>query len=143
MSISKSNIQNLVDKIDSTDETFDNKKTFSEFIHPFFEELGWNFETDVKSDTFENTLNAFQIDKVTRFYLKEFPITSSLELFKDEILSMISYAYNKGVTWAIVTNFKETRVYNTESKGKTLASMQHYSFLASEYVEKFQKLYIN
>jgi type I restriction-modification system DNA methylase subunit len=138
--VSKKRIQDLVDKIDSIDESYDGKKTFSEFIHPFFEELGWNFKTDVKSDIFENTLNAFQIEGVTRFYLKEFPIISSLESFKDEILSMISYAYNKGVTWAIVTNFKETRVYNTESTGKTLASMQHYEFLASEYLEKFEHL---
>ncbi len=137
----KNNIQKLVDKLDSIDETYDDKNTSRDFIHPFFEELGWDFKTDVKQDKSENSPgSAFQIDNVTRFYLKEFPITSSLESSKEDILSLMSYAYNKGVTWAIATNFKETRVYNTESTGRTLASMQHQTFLASEYIEKFEYL---
>ena len=142
MSISniKNNIQNLVDKLDSADEKYDDKST-TNFIHSFFDELGWDFKTDVKSYKSENSSgSAFQIDGVTRFYLKEFPLSSSLESFKDEIVSSVSYAYNKGVTWVIVTNFKELRVYNTESTGRTLASMQHFSLLASEYVEKFKYL---
>ncbi len=138
MSNLKNNIQKLVDKLDSIDEKYDDKNTSLDFIHPFFEELGWDFKTDVKSEKSPGT--AFQIDKVTRFYLKEFPLNSSLESFKEDILTLLSYAYNKGVTWAVVTNFKETRVYNAESTGKTLASMQHYSFLASEYIEKFEHL---
>ena len=75
---------------------------------------------------------------MTRFYLKEFPLNSSLESLKKEVTSCVSYGFNKAVTWVIVTNFKETKVYNTESTGKTLASMQHYSFLASEYIENFK-----
>ena len=138
MSDLKNSIQKLVDKLDSIDEKYDDKNTSLDFIHPFFEELGWDFKTDVKSESSQGT--GFQIDKVTRFYLKEFPLNSSLESFKEDILALLSYAYNKGVTWAIVTNFKETRVYNSESTGKTLASMQHYSFLASEYIEKFEYL---
>jgi hypothetical protein len=137
----KNKIEKLVNQLGVHSKENNLEATHSKFIQPFFESLGWNFNTDVKSENFENsTINAFQIDNVTRFYLKEFSADSSLELLKDEILSCISYAYNKGVTWAIITNFKETRVYNTESTGRTLASMQHYSFLASEYVENFKNL---
>jgi len=137
----KENIQKLVDKLDSIDEKYDDKNTSSDFIRPFFQELGWDLKTDVISDKSKNSsTSAFQIDKVTRFFLKEFPLNSSLESYKEDILSLLSHAYNKGVTWAIVSNFKETRVYNTESTGKTLASMQHYSFSASEYIEKFEYL---
>ena len=143
MSVSnlKNNIQKLVYKLDSINEKYDEKNTSLDFIHPFFEELGWDFKTDVKSDKSGNSPGtAFQIDGVTRFYLKEFPLNLPLESFKDEITSLISFAFNKGVTWAVVTNFKEIRVYNTESTGRTLASMQHFSLSASEYVEKFKKL---
>ena len=134
MSVSnlKNNIQKLVTKLDSIDEKYDDENTSLDFVHPFFEELGWDFKTDVKSDKSEKLPGiAFQIDGVTRFYLKEFPLNSSLESFKEEITTLVSFAYNKGVTWAVVTNFKEIRVYNTESTGRTLASMQHFSLLAS------------
>jgi hypothetical protein len=137
----KNTIKDLVNQSNSIGEKNDNVIQSSQFTQPFFESLGWDFNTDVKSENFENlTINAFQIDNVTRFYLKEFPLNSSLELLNDEIKSCVSYGFNKGVTWVIVTNFKEIKVYNTESTGRTLASMQHYTFLASEYVEKFQKL---
>jgi len=137
----KNNVQKLVSKLDSVDENYDERNTFADFIRPLFEELGWNFQSDVKLERYDNSeANAFEIDGVTRFYLKEFPLSSSMESLKDEITSTVSYAYNKGVTWVIATNFKEMRVYNTESTGRTLASMQHYSFLASEYIKKFENL---
>ena len=41
------------------------------------------------------------------------------------------------MTWAVATNFKEMRVYNTEAPGSSLAAMQHYSFDESDYVKKF------
>lgn len=137
----KNNVQKLVSKLDSVDESYDERNTFADFIRPLFEEMGWNFQSDVKLERYDNSeANAFQIDGVTRFYLKEFPLSSSMESLKDEITSAVSYAYNKGVTWVIATNFKEMRVYNTESTGRTLASMQHHSFLASEYIKKFENL---
>ena len=116
----KNNIQKLVSNLDSVDENYDERNTFADFIRPLFEEMGWNFQTDVKLERYENSAaNAFEIDGVTRFYLKEFPLSSSMESLKDEITSTVSYAYNKGVTWVIATNFKEMRVYNTESTGRT------------------------
>ena len=103
----KNNVQMLVSKLDSVDENYDERNTFTDFIRPLFEELGWNFQSDVKLERYENSAaNAFEIDGVTRFYLKEFPLSSSMESLKDEITSTVSYAYNKGVTWVIATNFK-------------------------------------
>jgi len=156
--IIKNTIKDLVDESNSIIEECNTDNTSSKFIHPFFESLGWDLNTDVTSENFDviepqqdkdgkptgekttQTINAFQIDNVTRFYLKKFPLNSSLELFKDEILSCVEYGFNRGITWVIVTNFKETKVYNTESTGRTLAAMQYRFFLASEYIEKFQKL---
>ena len=137
----KNTIRVLVEQSESVSKENDNEMQSSQFTRPFFESLGWDFNTDVKSENFEDSeIKAFQIDSVTRFYLKEFPMTSSFESLTKEIKSAVSFAYNKGVTWAVITNFKETRVYNTESTGRTLGAMQHYSFLSSEYIEKFQKL---
>ncbi|MBT5171131.1 MAG: hypothetical protein HOL90_02485, partial [Candidatus Nitrosopelagicus sp.] len=137
----KNTIKDLVDQSNSIGEENDNTIQSSQFTRPFFESLGWDFNADVKSENFEGSeIKAFQIDNVTRFYLKEFPLTSPLESLTDEIKSTVSYAYNKGVTWAVITNFKETRVYNTESTGKTLASMQYHYFLSSEYIENFKNL---
>ena len=102
--------------------------------------MGWKYDTDVRIENFENTtVKAFQIDNVTRFYLKEFT-TDSLETVTNDIKSVVSYAYNRGVTWAVISNFNEMRIYNTESQGKTLASMLYYSFTSLEYIEKFEKV---
>ena len=115
----KDKIGKLVNQLDAHSKESNLQDTSSKFIQPFFESLGWDFNTDVKSENFENsTIKAFQIDNVTRFYLKEFPLSSSLESLNEEIKSCASYGFNKGVTWVVVTNFKETRVYNTESTGK-------------------------
>ena len=44
----KENIQALVTKLDTIEEDdYDGKKLHNEFIKPFFETLGWDFQTDV------------------------------------------------------------------------------------------------
>ena len=124
------------------EEDYDKSRTFEEFARPFFETLGWDFETDVKkpdSITEHKADYAFQIDGVSRFYLSVVPPSKSLEDRK-QILPLTGFAYNKGVTWAILTNFKETRVYNTEAPGTSPGAMQHYSFSFSEYISKFEDL---
>ncbi len=131
-------IQDLYSKSQSISDDFDKKSTSIHLIQPFFEALGWDFQTDVKTLIDDNIADkAFKIDGVTRFYLKVLPHGTSIESSRKSIESLTSYAYNKGVTWAVATNFKEMRVYNTEAPGSSLASMQHYSFNESDYVKKF------
>ena len=131
-------IQDLVSKSESHTMQYDENSMKTTFIQPFFEALGWDFQTDVK-DPIDDTAadKIFQIDGVTRFYLKILPYDASIESFRKQIESLVGLAYNKGVTWAIATNFKEMRVYNTEAPGSSLAAMQHFSFTESEYVAKF------
>jgi hypothetical protein len=141
--MSKQNIEKLISKFLKTNENdFDKKKIFEEFIMPLFEFLGWDFQTDVikPESVSENKAGyAFQIEEVTRFYLSVIPPSKSINDLK-EIHALTTFAFNKGVTWAILTNFKELRVYNVESPGTTPGSMQHYSFTSSEYITKFEDL---
>ena len=142
ISESKKIIQDLVIKSQKGEQNYDKKQTISEFIRPLFEALGWDFQTDVK-ETLESTAAdmAFKIEGVSRFYLKVFPFGTSIEASRKEIENLTSLAYNKAVTWAIATNFKQLRVYNSEAPGTTLASMQHHSFdEESEYITKFENL---
>ena len=142
ISESKQIIQDLVIKSQKGEQNYDKKQTISEFIRPLFEALGWDFQTEVK-ETLESTAAdmAFKIEGVTRFYLKVFPFGTSIEASRNEIENLTSLAYNKGVTWAIATNFNQLRVYNSEAPGTTLASMQHHSFDdQSEYITKFENL---
>ena len=144
MEQTKTVIGGLVSKLSTiNEENYDKSRTFEEFTRPFFETLGWDFQTDVKEPEDSTTENkadyAFQIDGVSRFYLSVVPPSKSLEDRK-QILPLTGFAYNKGVTWAILTNFKETRVYNTEAPGTSPRAMQHYSFSSSEYISKFEEL---
>lgn len=140
---SKAIIQKLVTKFDSiNNKDYDKQKVFQEFIKPLFESLGWNFQTDIsipKSISENKADYAFKIDNVSRFYLSVIPPSKSINDL-EQIRSLTTFAFNKGVTWAILTNFKELRIYNVESPGTTPASMQHYSFTSSEYITKFENL---
>ena len=143
VSNSKQIIRDLVTKYAKSNEAdYDKKGIFNDFVKPFFESLGWKFQTDViKPETIsENSADyAFQIDNVPRFYLSVIPLSKSID-DREQILSLTIFAYNKGVTWAILTNFKELRIYNVESPGTTPASMQFYSFTSLEYITKFERL---
>lgn len=143
MSEDSNSIKKRIEELVTNSKVIDknNEKLSSTIlIQKLFEVMGWKYDTDVRIENFENTtVKAFQIDNVTRFYLKEFT-TDSLETVTNDIKSVVSYAYNRGVTWAVISNFNEMRIYNTESQGKTLASMLYYSFTSLEYIEKFEKV---
>jgi type I restriction-modification system DNA methylase subunit len=139
----KKTIKKLIEKFDTiNDADYDKQKTFDELIKPLFKELGWDFQEDVtkpQSISGNKADYAFKINNVSRFYLSIIPPSKSINDL-DIIQSLTTFTFNKGVTWAILTNFKELRVYNVEAPGTTPASMQHHTFSSSEYITKFEDM---
>jgi predicted type IV restriction endonuclease len=80
---------------------YNEANTVNSFIRPLFEALGWDFSN---------------IDEVEVKSLRH-------ELTDEDRQQAISYAYNKGVTWAILTNFDWTQVFNAEIKTQDLKSV--------------------
>lgn len=94
-------------------------RTVNEFIIPLFAALGWDVRNDRTIDEVvpEEPASrgrvdwAFRLRGVPRFYLEAKRPAVDLD-DPGPARQAINYAYNKGVTWAILTNFSAMRIYN-------------------------------
>lgn len=133
-------VDNLVNK-----ELINSDVTFKEFIIPLFEALGWSFDPkhddiiNVKEISKNRADYVFQIQGIGKFYLKCVGLNDSLEN-RDLLIGISTYAFNKGITWAIITNFRKIRVLNSEVKGKSIGQMQFFELHNEDYIDKFEQL---
>jgi methylase of polypeptide subunit release factors len=120
----RASIQKLVDRFDALGQAghrYTESRTVNEFIIPLFAALGWDVRNERSPDEVvpEERVSrgrvdwAFRLRSVPMFYLEAKRPAVSLD-DPDPAHQAINYAYNKGVTWAILTNFEALRVYNAE-----------------------------
>lgn len=140
-------LNGLVKKFNEIPDTskYDKKKTVSEFIIPLFSGLGWEFEgktpsiIDVSAISKDRADYSFEIEGITKFILKIAPLDENID-DKKWIIPVTTFAFNKGITWAIVTNFKKIKVLNSEVKGKTPLQMQFFEITFDEFISKYDRL---
>jgi type I restriction-modification system DNA methylase subunit len=136
-------INNLIKKYENTPKTikFDEKKTFEEFIKPLFCFLGWDFSKNSSEVISVNNVSKnkadyiFQIEDIQKFVLKIVPLEENIDDAK-WIIPPATYAFNKGITWTIITNFKKIKVLNSEVKGKTPSKMQWFELDYNNFILK-------
>ena len=147
----KREIQELVDKYErivSSGEIKDysEEDTKNDFILPLFEILGWDTKNRISKEVkLEKKVSngrvdfAFKADGITRFFVEAKKFRENIEDRKwaDQA---INYSYLKGITWAILTNFKKLKVYNAEARGGTLFSMTLMDLKYDEFISKFDML---
>ena len=119
---------------------FNEAATKQGFIQPLFEALGWNFTDTDEVSPEDNTSNgrvdyAFKLHGVSQFYVEAKSFKEDLNDPK-YIKQAISYAYNKGVTWAILTNFQYLRVFNAQ-KTEPFISLD-----CNHYETDFERLWL-
>lgn len=90
------------------------------FIEPLFKALGWDTDDTHEVSLEEAASNqrvdyAFKINDVACFYLEAKPLKADLTS-ADYIKQAVTYAYNNGVTWAVLTNFENLRIFNAQAK---------------------------
>ena len=136
-------VQKLESKLKSAKTSeYGKKETFEEFVKPLFESLGWDFATDVSKEESVSQNKAdygFKINDVTRFYLTTVPLDQSLEDRK-LIIPLTTFAFNRGLTWGVLTNFRKTRLFMSEARGRSPAHMQFFELSSEEFLSKFEKL---
>ncbi len=101
--------------------SYSEARTVNEFVIPLFAALGWDVRNVHTPDEVipEETVSrgrvdwAFRLRSVPRFFLEAKRPSASLDV-PEPAHQAINYAYNKGVTWALLTNFEAIRVYNAE-----------------------------
>ena len=115
-------------------------KTKQGFVQPLFRSLGWDFD-DVDEVAPEESASkgrvdyAFKIKGVSRFYLETKPLKADLNN-AEYIKQAITYAYNKGVTWAGLTSFDRLRLFNAQS-GQSFLNLT-----CQDYKDDFDRLWL-
>jgi type I restriction-modification system DNA methylase subunit len=99
---------------------FNEEMTKKDFILPLFDALGWH-TTDSKEVSAEERVSrkrvdyGFRINDIPKFFLEAKSFKEDLDTRKF-IDQAINYAWHKGCTWAILTNFESIKIFNAEVK---------------------------
>jgi len=124
---------------------YNEEMTKKDFILPLFDALGWK-TTDSREVTAEEKVSkkrvdyGFRINGIPKFFLEAKPFREDLDTRKF-IDQAISYAWHKGCTWAILTNFESIKIFNAEIKTEHPWLSQFKPTLhCNEFVTKFDEL---
>jgi len=147
----KQQIKELVEKYNRVikeNRKYSEADTKAEFIEPLFEALGWDVRNKTHADEVirEETTSKkrpdyrFSINGIPKFFLEAKALKADLS--KAEYAEQaINYAWHKGCTWAVLTDFENIKVFNAEWKTDLLQSR----FISLEYdkfLEQFDRLWL-
>lgn len=137
-------ITELVAKYESLNPSeikgFHEAKTKQGFIEPLFRALGWDFDDTNEVAPEEKASSgrvdyAFKLQGVSQFYLEAKPLKADLTNL-EYIKQAVTYAYNKGVTWAVLTDFEELRLFNAQANKPFL------TLNCKDYTTSFDRLWL-
>lgn len=102
--------------------------TRTDLIEPLFQALGWkvndSFEVSKEEKVSKGFVDyGFKINGIPKFFLEAKELNEDLDGYRTVsgikttfAEQAISYAWIKHCTWAVLTNFKELRLYNAETR---------------------------
>lgn len=146
----KQEVAKLVAKYESlptrTLNRYDEENTKKDFVLPLFRHLGWEVDnlTEVAAEEKASSGRvdyAFKLGGVSRFYVEVKPLREDLSNRTDWAKQAITYAENKGVTWAILTNFKQLMLFNAEWDEPNLDRARFLNLTCHDYEADFAKLW--
>ncbi|MBZ0315487.1 MAG: N-6 DNA methylase [Anaerolineae bacterium] len=97
---------------------YNEQQTREYFILPLFRALGWDTENPAEMSAEEQISRGFvdfgfYLNGVVKFYLETKKVSSDLNR-PENVKQAINYAWIKGVTWAVLTDFEGLKVLNAE-----------------------------
>jgi type I restriction-modification system DNA methylase subunit len=121
------------------------EKTKTKLIRPLFEKvLGWKFEEEV---TTEERISkgwvdyGFRINDVPKFYLEAKSLKENLDNER-YFRQAVSYAYYKGCTWAVLTNFETIKILNAEWEAPMYLNSHFMTINCQDFLERFDDLWL-
>jgi len=147
----RSEIEKLVVKYnkvveDNRVKKYNEEMTKIGFIQPLFRALGWNIE-DSREVTAEEKISkgrvdyGFRIDGISKFFLEAKSL--KMDLDKEEYFEQaISYAWHKGCTWAVLTDFEEIKVLNAEVKAANYMQSRFIAIKCNDFLDRFDELWL-
>lgn len=151
METAKEEIKKLIEKYNKVVESgklrfYNEEMTKKDFILPLFRALGWNVE-DGEEVIAEEKISkgrvdyAFKIDGIPKLFLEAKAL--KVDLNKIEYIEQaINYAWHKGSTWAVLTNFEDTKVFNAEWKTANPLQNMLFSLSYSQLSDNFDQLWL-
>ncbi|MBI5892921.1 MAG: N-6 DNA methylase, partial [Deltaproteobacteria bacterium] len=115
---------------------------------PMFQFLGWDIH-NINADevTPEERISkgrvdwAFRIDGIPKFFLEAKAMKVDLDVAK-WAEQAINYAWNKGCTWAVLTDFEGIKIFNADVSTKNLKESLFFEIPVSEYLTRFDQLWL-
>src|SRR3989344_2402125 len=121
----------------------------NEFIDPLFEALGWNMRKDAERE--ERVLKG-RVDYILRIGNQDKLVieakATDIKLLEEEGRQAVSYAYHTGIKFAVLTNFRQIRVYHALSHIKNIDKnllkddKGYLIFDCEKFVEQFDRLWL-
>jgi len=121
-------------------------ETAEKFISPIFSLLGWDIEGKEHFDEVIREDNiagkrvdySFRIESLTKFILEAKAVSKDINQ-KEFIEQAIKYAYNKNCRWAILTNFRQLKIFYLDKDSKN--AFRNIDLLdLSKFEENFEDL---
>lgn len=130
-------------------KSYNEAQTRNEFIEPFFESLGWdmrNQTTDNEVTTEESVSGgridlAFRLNNIPLMFLEAKPLKADLNV-ESYSRQAINYAWNKGVNYAVLSDFENIKVYNAQAESKSLLDKLIFEISYTEYISDFERLWL-
>jgi len=148
---SKQEIKKLVEKYERLSESgkirsYNEEMTKKDFILPLFRTLGWDVENGEEVTAEEKISRgrvdyAFRIDGIPKLFLEAKALKVDLDKieFADQA---INYAWHKGSTWAILTDFEGIKVFNAEWRTANPLQNMFFSLSCSQFLDRFDQLWL-
>ncbi len=115
------------------------------FIEPLFKALGWNIEERHEVSTEESIKSSGRVDY--GFYLNDRPKfyleakSSKANIHEEQwARQALRYSWNKGVTWAVLTNFEHLLVFNAQDIKSSLHNKLLFDIPFADYLSRFDDL---
>ena len=127
-------------------KSINEEATKQHFILPLFEALGWNVRDINEVYPEEHIKNqgradyAFKVNGRTQFFLEAKALGANLD---DErwAKQAINYSWNKGVTYAVLTDFENIKIFNAQRiEKRDIIDKLIFEIPYTEYLENFEEL---
>jgi type I restriction-modification system DNA methylase subunit len=114
------------------------------FIMPLFRSLGWDVygRQEVREEERASRGRvdyAFCIREIPKFFLEAKALRADLDN-PEFAKQAINYAYHKGATWAVLTDFERLKVFNAEVKEAKVSQALFFELKCNEYLNRFDQL---
>jgi type I restriction-modification system DNA methylase subunit len=123
---------------------YNEEMTKKDFILPLFDALGWK-TADSREVTAEEKISkkrvdyGFRINGIPKVFLEAKSLKEDLDNPKF-FEQAVSYAWHKGCTWAVLTNFARVKILNAEWKARNYLQSHFMTLEHVEFIKRFEDL---